>query len=382
VELLAGESERIEKLKWPAGDPLERTPAMFRHAGNVYLPHQADGSCVFLNASNGLCRIHEHFGMEIKPLGCQLYPFRIVPTFKGEASVTYRYDCPTVRQNQGAAMAESLPELKRFAERLVLPEHFGEQACGGFDREQIEAVCEFLGTLLNAFDRNDQRALFINSLCDWLDEIPPEELDRPKLAGAFVELKKRVQSALSGSPRPLGLLHRVAFRTLLGIYLRRDEDVLNGHASRLGRLFSMYAIVAGFGSFSGLGVSHPKGKLRFAGLFQAKIAPPEVSVSALHWRMIRAKLESFQFMGSANLGHDFVAGLRSLALLYPLVLAAAKYRAGNRGVMSIDQSDIDYAVAAIEHSYGRGAVLHLPFARSLEKFLLEPAGFVRLLQTV
>jgi hypothetical protein len=355
---------------------------MFEHAGKVYLPHRPDGSCVFLNASSGLCRIHEQFGMETKPLGCQLYPFRIVATFKGEASVSFRYDCPTVRRNDGAPMAESLPELKRFAAKLGLPPNFDETTMGAFNREQIEAVCEFVGTLITAFDRNDERALFLAGLCDWLGETSWADVDRPKLAGIFKDLKARVQSAVASSPRRSGLLHRVAFRTLLGMYLRRDEDILNGHADRLRRLVSMCAIVLGFGSFSGLGVKHPRGTLSRASLFKRRIAPPDVLIGALHWQMIRSKLDSFQFMGAANPGHDFLTGLRSLALLYPLVLAAAKYRAGNRGSAVVDEGDIDYAVAAIEHSFGRGAMLRLPFARSLERFVLDPAAFRRLLQTL
>lgn len=382
VELLAGESERIAKLQWPTGDALARTPEMFHHAGKTYLPHQADGSCVFLNAASGLCRIHEKFGLEAKPLGCQLYPFRIVPTFNGEASVGLRYDCPTVRKNQGVPIANEAAELKRFADRLVLPESFDVLVTGPYEREQIEAVCEFLSTLMNAFDRNDQRSLFIVSICDWLGEIQPEQLDRMALAGLFVELKKRIVPATAAPARRVGLLQRVAFRALLGLYLRRDEDILNGQASRFGRLIAMLRVVLGFGDLSGLGISHPEGSLGRARLFQPTIPPPSVEVSALHWRMIRAKLESFQFMGSANPGHHFLSGLRSLALLFPLVLACAKYRAGNRGSAVVEESDIDFGVAAIEHSYGRGAMLRLPFARSLEKFLLDPAVFGRLVRSV
>jgi Fe-S-cluster containining protein len=380
--LLAGEKEKIEALKWPQGDPLARARGMFHHAGKTYLPHQSDGSCVFLNASNGLCRIHEQFGLEAKPLGCQLYPFRIVPTFKGEATIGLRYDCPTVRKNEGSPVAESLPELRRFAQRLVLPEAFDSKITGPFEGEQIEAVCEFLATLLNAFDRNEQRAMFITSLCDNLMDIPAAEVDRPALARMFGPIKQRISSVSASGGRPPGLIHRAAFRTLLGIYLRRDEDVLNGHARRFSRLMAMFLLVFGMGGFNGLGISHPKGKLRKARLFKSKTDAPTIAAGAPHWRMIQAKLESLQFMGSANPGHDFLAGLKSLALLWPLVLAAAKYRAGNRGSIVVGESDIDYGLGAIEHSFGRGAMLRLPFARSLETFLLEPAAFRRLLQTI
>ncbi len=382
MELLAGEAERIKGLKWPTSDPLSQTPQMFRHAGKVYLPHEADGACVFLNRETGLCRIHAAFGMDAKPLGCQLYPFRIVPTFNGESSVGLRYDCPTVRNNQGATLAESLKDVRPLAQRMVLPPNFDAHATAPFSREQVEAICEFIATMINGFDRNDQKTLFILAMADWLQQIEPEQLDRIALAGNFVELKKRIVSASEIHVKGPGLLHRLAFRTLLGIYLRRDEDILNGHASRIARLLSMISVVLDFGNFAGLGIRHPTGNLRRAGLFKSQPAPASSDAAALHWRMIRAKLETFQFLGSANPNHSFIQALRSLALLWPLVLAAAKYRAGNRQATAVDESDIDYGVAAIEHSYGRGAMLRLPFARSLENFLLDPSGIGNLVKAV
>src|SRR5206468_5983598 len=127
-----------------------------------------------------------------------------------------------------------------------------------------------------------------------------------------------------------GRMQRVAFRTLLGMYLRRDEDVLNGRAGRAGRATAMMNLVLrGGGGLHRLGVNHPVGKLRKVRLFKEPSQPAEADTFALHWRMIRNKLESFQFMGTANGGRNFLVGLRSLALLYPLVSAAAKYRAVN-----------------------------------------------------
>jgi hypothetical protein len=98
--------------------------------------------------------------------------------------------------------------------------------------------------------------------------------------------------------------------------------------------------------------------------------------------MVATKLMSLHFMGAANHGRNLLAGLRSLALLYPLVAAAAKYRAGNRNSAVVEPEDVDYAVGVIEHSFGRSAVLKQAFARSLEKFFLEPAMFVRLVRTI
>jgi hypothetical protein len=98
--------------------------------------------------------------------------------------------------------------------------------------------------------------------------------------------------------------------------------------------------------------------------------------------MIHNKLDSFQFMGKGANGRDFLDGLRSLALLYPLVGAVAKYSAANRGAPSVEAEDVDYAVAAIEHSYGRLAILNQPFTRSLEKLLMQPGAFARLARNV
>jgi hypothetical protein len=48
----------------------------------------------------------------------------------------------------------------------------------------------------------------------------------------------------------------------------------------------------------------------------------------------------------------------------------------------MDSTDIDYGVAAIEHSFGRSALLAQPFIRTLETFLLRRDQFVRLLRAV
>jgi hypothetical protein len=143
----------------------------------------------------------------------------------------------------------------------------------------------------------------------------------------------------------------------------------------------MAAIVMGYGNARRLGVSHPPGKLRRAGLFRglAEVGP---DAFGLFWRMIRNRLESFQFMGSANGGRNFLDGLRSLVLLYPLTRAAAKLNVAARGGARVEAQDVDLAVAAIEHSFGRQAVLHQPSMRSIEKLLLERVTLTRLVRTV
>jgi hypothetical protein len=144
----------------------------------------------------------------------------------------------------------------------------------------------------------------------------------------------------------------------------------------------MTGFVFGFGRFRGLGLFHPPGRLRAAKLFKKPPAPPSVEVFALAWRLVRNKLDALQFMGAANGNRDFLTGLRSLSLLYPLVVAAAKHHAATRKSSEITTNDVDYAVTAIEHSFGRAAVLGQPFVRSIEKLLTERGAFTRLIRTL
>jgi Fe-S-cluster containining protein len=382
VELLTDEIDRVKNLPWPKQDPLFGVQGVMNHAGRSYLAHAPDGVCVFLNRQNNLCRIHADFGVDVKPLGCRLYPFQISPTFSGEATVSPRYTCPTVRKNVGVSHREALPELRQLAKKMQFPDFFDPATTCNLDRDQTYAVCEFASTLVHAFSQNDQRALFLIALCDFLSSLSVDELDRESLGTAFIQIKQGVEAAAVHTIKRPGWFTRLAFRTYLGLHLRRDEDVLDGRAGRLERVKAMIAFVLGIGSFKGLGVVHPAGTLGKARFFTPQLSSNDPAVFELHWRMIATKLMSLHFIGAANHGRDLLAGLRSLALLYPLVAAAAKYRAGNRGASVVEIEDVDYAVGVIEHNFGRSRVLAQPFARQIEKLLLEPQLFLRLVKTI
>lgn len=382
VELMPGEEEKIRALRWPANDALAGAQIILKHGGKTFLGRQDDGACVFLNQANGLCRIHEQFGVEAKPLGCRMFPYQVAPTFKGEASIIARYDCPTVRQNLGAAHADELPALRQLSARLGASEGFDETTACHLQREQIQAVSDFLATMIMGFPTSPERAIFIACLCDVLEQTDVSEVNREALGQIFGGLKKVVQETAAAPARRPNWLALMAFRALLGLYLRRDEDVLLGRAGRIGRMAALTKVVLGIGSFRALGLSHRPGKLRRAGLFKKPLEPGDPAVFSLFWRMVRNRLESFQFMGPANSGRDFLAGLRSLALLYPLVFAAAKFSAANRGAQQIEADDVDYAVTAIEHSFGRLPVLNQAMTRSIEKLLMDRNTFVRLVKTV
>jgi Fe-S-cluster containining protein len=382
VELLTDEIDRVKNLPWPKEDPLFGTVGVMKHAGRSYLQHAPDGVCVFLNRQTNLCRIHADFGVDAKPLGCRLYPFQISPTFNGEATISPRYTCPTVRKNIGASHREALPELRQLAKKMQFPAFFDPATTCNLDRDQTYAVCEFAATLIHAFPQNDQRTLFLIALCDFLSTLSVDELNREALGTGFLSIKQGVETTAAAPVKKPGWFTRLAFRTYLGLHLRRDEDVLDGRAGRLQRVKAMIAFVAGVGSFNGLGVVHPPGSLKKARLFHTELSSNDPELFELHWRMVATKLMSLHFIGAANHGRDLLSGLRSLAVLYTLVTAAAKYRAGNRGASAVELEDVDYAVGVIEHNFGRSRVLAQSFARSIEKLLLQPDVFLRLVKTI
>jgi lysine-N-methylase len=376
VELVEGEERRLTGLSWPSGDELAGKEVILRHGGRAYLTHRADGSCVYLNLENGRCRVHEAFGAGAKPAGCRLFPFNVVRTVGDEATVTARYDCPSVQKNVGAGHAEAVKELEGLVKVTGAGPGFDEATMCMLDLEQVEAVAEFASAMLGTFKTDAEKAYFLLGMCNWLEAVTVGELDREMLAGAYPMLRNMAEGVVKvGVPKP-GAGIRLSFRMLWGMYLRRDEDVLNGRAGRFGRAAALGRVaVLGMGGIRGLGLKNPEGSIGKAKLFTEKRQAVEPGAFDVHWRMVRNKLESLQFMGGCNYGRNLLGGIRSLVLLYPLVAATARVRAGGRAV---NAEDVRAGVAAIEHAFGRAPMLALPPARSLEEGLIGGAGIERL----
>jgi hypothetical protein len=120
-----------------------------------------------------------------QPLGLPALSVQISPTFAGEVSVTARFDCPPFAKTPAPAHRRCLPELRRFASQMRFPDFFDQTTCCFLERDQIQAVCEFISTMIGGFARDEQRALFIVSLANLLEMTSRAEIDRPNLAQDF-----------------------------------------------------------------------------------------------------------------------------------------------------------------------------------------------------
>jgi lysine-N-methylase len=375
VEISPAEVQNIEKLSWDKGNPLQGQPVSMVVQGKQYLKHAEDRACIFLNRETNLCRIHARFGESAKPRGCRIFPFHIRTTFPGEYSVTGRFDCPTIRDNSGEPFSGRQKEAESLIRELGLKSGFGESQREGLKKSTMVFLIGFLVKQLAEIPLSVDRAGFLLLFSHALQVLGPETLNRESMRKDIKGLAERTLSELSLNDfnKPSGS-ERLFFRTLLSIYLRRDEDVIGHTGKRFRRLMETIMIVigAGRGDFQKLGDDHPTGRFSDVKIFSGEHRELSPETAEVFWRMIDQKLQSFQFMGSANFDRAFFSGLLSLSILYPLVVAVAAYHAASsrQNSESLQKEDLGFAVGCIEHSFGRHPLINASLIQFLHSKLL------------
>ena len=122
VPLMAGEFERLEGLDWAGKVPELEGPARVvrlrtAQAGVSHrLDRREDGSCAYLAADDG-CLVHRHFGAEIKPLACRLYPFQLRP-IGDKVAVDLAFSCSAVARDEGSPLESHEAEWRELWEQI------------------------------------------------------------------------------------------------------------------------------------------------------------------------------------------------------------------------------------------------------------------------
>lgn len=382
VALSRSEIEHLRTLDWPRGHAPERDPVTVIRRQS-YIAHRDNGDCVFLDPETGLCRIHSRFGEHAKPFGCRVYPFSIGSTFAGEVSVTARLDCPAACRNTGAPLADHRAELERFAS--TLGKHtptFDSHDLQGLTREGAEAVADGAVRIV----RNTERpipltAVTLSAYADRLGQLGAAFInDTDTFATVIPSLIDRLSATAAGHTyRPVGAVSRAVFREWLAACLRRDEEVIGKPVTaRFVRTAELVRMLANRGNPSRLGSEHPDLPLDSAELFEKDRTPQaipaepdadEMDVWDAFRRCLLGRLESRQFFGAHLYGRPLLEGLRALALVYPPILAAARlHAAAETGASRIRPADVEYAVGAVDHGFGRAGRLQSNLLRSTEIF--------------
>jgi Fe-S-cluster containining protein len=349
-----------------------------RIGDHLYFRRRDSGACVFLDETTGACRIHARFGSEVKALNCRGYPYNIASTWRDEASVVARLDCPAVRRNQGPPLATNRREIEGLVAEVGGRNAFTATQLDGLSREAVELVTSAMVRLVTEGDAIAPGSMayilflaaerfrtlgrdFLNDTAT-LREVMPTTLTRLRQDGAVRR------------PRALARFSRALFREWLATWCRCDEELVRtGPLVRLRRTAALAGYLFGAGSLRLLSQDHPDIPLSQVRLFDASSWDPSAPAD---WecfrRLLVARLEGPQFFGVAYYGQPFFTGLRALVQSYALALAAARCHAAARQSRRVEAEDVDYGVGTVDHALGRSPLLQLRAWRLVEDYFSGP----------
>lgn len=358
------EKARIESQGWtaehgiPADQPLvvKSKPGLFAKA-QYRLAHQPDGACVFLD-EQGLCRIHARFEEAAKPLACRIYPYAFHP--KGRhVAVGLRFSCPSVVKNLGTPVQDQDASIRRIAnlalensqrdlppplvtpnQRLDWPDVL--QFVDALDRTIASGDGDFCSRLLGAID--------------WMKLVAEASFDKVRgdRLTEFLDLIQQASMAdsMSGEePDQPPAVARVQFRMLVAQYARKDTfaDMDSGWRGRWKLLRAALRFTRGQGTTPILNDAFAE--VPFSAIEQPFGGLPDGADEILT-RYFRVKIQSLHFTGAAYYDVPLVEGFSSLALIFPVFLWLARWRAISQGRDSISLDDLITAITIADHHHG------------------------------
>ena len=358
VPLSVEEKERIEKQGWTAADGVDPAKMIVAGLNQYRLGHQADGACVFLDASKR-CRIHLKFGEDAKPLACRLYPLVIYPAGK-KVLVGLRFSCPSAAANLGKPLAEYTGQVSRLA-REVLPEDYEQlppppvAATPGLDWPDFLRFVRWLEFTLAA--QNVPVVLKLLRALHWLEKVERGYLDQISGDSADEIIEALVRSAGEKLPALPPQIERPSrfgrlFLRLLVLEHARATTVADRDVRSLHR-WKMLAAAFRFVSASGrTPVLRDELKpVPFADI-EKSFGPLPSSSDALLDRYFRVKVQSLQFCGKGFHDRGLIEGFRNLALLYPIIVWLSRWLAVSNGRTTLTEADVMKAISIVDYQYG------------------------------
>jgi len=197
VELDADDIRRLESQRWSEHPDYRGQRIVVRRGwwrARYELAKRPDGSCIFLTPE-GRCRIHQQYGLEAKPLVCQMFPLQVVP-LERFAYLTLRRYCPSAAADRGRPLdahhrlARALIERWQKRPRAAQPPPLvaGHRATW----DEVLTVTDVLdGLVRDARYPLVRRLAHVVEFCELLEGCRLDRLDRPRLA----ELAGMLQTA-------------------------------------------------------------------------------------------------------------------------------------------------------------------------------------------
>lgn len=383
------EKQRIESQRWdqsgeiPGNIPTIVTEQSLLGKRRYRLAQQADGACVFLD-EQGLCRIHGKFGEPAKPLACRIYPYAFHPKGDG-VTVSLRFSCPSVTQNLGKSVSRQQRDVREIAE-LVVPESRRQRPPRIIGKTELQwhETLEIVSSLDRSLAAEDVPVgLKVLRTLFWMDLIRQtnyQKIREERLTELLNLIIGATPAEVPEIPAPVqpASVAMMQFRLLAGQYARKDTfaSMDTSWGGRWKQFRAATRLSSGTGQLPSL---HPDlGDVPCTALEGSFGALPDESEELLT-RYFRVKIQGMHFCGPAFYGMSLVEGFQALALVLPVTLWIARWRAVTQSRSTVEAVDVREALQIVDHQHGYSSVFGTWGARKRVTTLAESGGLQKLI---
>ena len=348
------------------------------------LAKRADKSCVFLDKDN-LCLIHKKYGLQSKPLACQLFPFVITP-FDNEFRIALRFDCSGVCKNSQGKLEDNIKDIKRLAQSIYPPEAMRQKLKFSLPtvylNEKIEAD-RFNQINDSILTKISLRELSINKLLVWLvsfaehiSKVKWENVEKTDFSGLLnllIDGTYKESANVCSEKETVTSKARVLFGQILYILCRGPEIITEeklSYISKIKKRFSDASALKQFGKNFG---PVPKiwdgwDNLDFSYMEESFGEMPEEAKTLLY-RYILNRISGMNYCGPNYYNYSMVNGLYSLAFAISAIGWLARANATVSGRKEYEYEDFIRAVMVVDSNNGYGSALNAGGAHLRLKYL-------------
>ena len=385
VPLHADDLQRLRAQHWEKHPEFAHQPFIVRQglfSLQYKLAQRSDGTCVFL-CKDGLCRIHQEFGFDEKPLVCRMYPLQVVPLEK-TAVLTLRRSCPVAAAGEGAGLAEYLGEARRYVRIRPLlakptspPAVVKNQSRHWSDFLMItESLEELIHDKQYPVSRRLVHGLW---LCNLLEECRLKHLDAGELrdlVSVFAKAAPLKAEEMYLNPVHPGTAAGVLFRQMIATYLRLHPlyDIHESWQERCFTSMTAFAFTRGKGSVPSLHPAFPEAK--FADVEQRVLGPLDEQIQELFNDYFESNLSSKQYAIVSRPGWPLLNKFRALALAFPVAFWMLRYFSDNAppsketAISIITAIDRGQGYAPLTSTHHHHRIAHLQSLHALEQLII------------
>ncbi len=358
IELRPSDFEKMNRQGW---DQRLGESWWVSFAGRRWLKQRSDGACIFLG-NDGRCRVHAEFGLQAKPIACQVFPFSFSPE-PTRARIGVSFACTSVRKSDGESLAHHHAEIVRMQSEV----HEATQPMSLPDLVRgVQATEEEVGIVESALDTwlgNDglSGSLRLEGFAWIAQSLRVATLDRVRSS----KLRDLLHTLVAAAPQELGLLDATppsgrSMKLLRQAVFARMEDPKIARLASQGRVKSVLrqAVTSwrwshAVGHLPNLGGNHQVRFSQVEGVSPIFAGPEARSIDELLRRWLRVSLAGGRAWGSGLYGLPINEGVALLALNAVCAAWIAQARAASESRTIVSWEDFSYAVGRVDRASGR-----------------------------